>query len=201
MFKAIYFVGWLGIFSVRLWYRWRARNNQIVVSRKDALEMALLALAFVGIVLVPLLYVLTSLLDFADYSLPPWAGWMGTGILAAALWLLWRSHADLGRNWSATLEVRQGHQLIVSGVYTHVRHPMYAAIMLWGLAQSLLLHNWIAGWSHVVSFLILYALRVPREERMMREQFGDAYRSYMERTGRIIPRLSGKQPFKQRIGR
>ena len=133
------------MFSTRLWYRWRARNNKIVVSRKTTLELALLALAFLGMLVIPLAYVFTPLLNFADYQLPSWAGWIGVMVFAVAVWLLWRSHADLGRNWSETLEVRQGHQLITSGIYTHVRHPMYAAIMLWSLAQPLLMHNWIAG--------------------------------------------------------
>ena len=180
------------MFGIRVWYRWRARHEQIVVSRKTALEYAVLALAFVGMLLIPLTYVLTSLLRFADYQLPVWAGWVGTVVFLFALWLLWRTHHDLGKNWSQTLELRKGHQLITSGVYRYVRHPMYAAFLVWGLAQPLLLQNWIAGWSHLVAFLPLYILRVPREEQMMREQFGKAYQSYMSRTGRVIPRLFGK---------
>lgn len=187
MFKTIYFIGLILIFSIRLWHRWRARNNQTVVSRRTPLEILLLSLAFTGMLLIPVSYLLTPLLNFADYSLSSWLGWTGTMIFTVALWLLWRSHIDLGHNWSDTLEIRKGHQLITNGVYKHIRHPMYAAFLLWGLAQPLLLHNWIAGWSHLISFLPLYFLRVPREEQMMRDQFGEEYQSYMNRTGRIIP--------------
>lgn len=201
MFKTIYFIGIIGIFSVRLWHKWKARNNRIVVSRKTVLEMVLLSLAFVGMLLIPLTYVFTPFLNFANYQLPSWAGWIGTTIFGVALWLLWRTHADLGKNWSETLELRQGHRLVTSGIYQYVRHPMYAAFLVWGVAQPLLLHNWLAGWSHLVAFLPLYFLRVPREEQMMREQFGEAYQSYMERTGRVIPRWFRKQSLKQRTGR
>jgi protein-S-isoprenylcysteine O-methyltransferase Ste14 len=62
---------------------------------------------------------------------------------------------------------------------------------LWGIAQALLLWNWIAGWGSLVLFLPLYVLRMPREERMMLEYFGDAYRMYMHRTARVIPYLGG----------
>jgi protein-S-isoprenylcysteine O-methyltransferase Ste14 len=55
------------------------------------------------------------------------------------------------------------------------------------LGQALLLQNRIAGWASLVLFMPLYLLRVPREERMMLERFGDAYRDYMSRTGRIVP--------------
>lgn len=188
MFKIIYFIGLIAIAIIRISYRWRTKTNQIVDSRITILEKILLSLAFLGMVVFPLIYVFTPLLNFANYQIPLWAGWIGVVIFAVALWLLWRSHADLGHNWSATLELRKGHQLITRGVYTYVRHPMYAAIWLWGFGQVLLLHNWIAGASHLVSFIPMYFLRVPREEQMMRDQFGEAYQSYIRRTGRIIPR-------------
>ena len=46
------------------------------------------------------------------------------------------AHADLGLNWSITLEMRKGHELIVHGVYRRIRHPMYAAIFLFAVAQA-----------------------------------------------------------------
>jgi protein-S-isoprenylcysteine O-methyltransferase Ste14 len=105
----------------------------------------------------------------------------------SALILLWRTHVDLGCNWSESLELRASHQLITTGVYSYVRHPMYASIWLWGLAQALLLHNFIAGFAQLVLFAPLYFIRVPREERMMLDRFGASYASYMKRTGRILP--------------
>ena len=100
----------------------------------------------------------------------------------------WRSHADLGENWFQTLQLREGHQLVTTGVYAYVRHPMYAAFLLWGMAQPLLLHNWLAGFSPLASFAPLYFLRVSREERMMLDCFGAEYAAYLERTGRVLPR-------------
>jgi protein-S-isoprenylcysteine O-methyltransferase Ste14 len=58
-----------------------------------------------------------------------------------------------------------------------------------GIAQALLLHNWLAGLSGIVVFLLTYFLRVPREEQMMVERYGEAYRAYRARTGGVIPRL------------
>ena len=66
---------------------------------------------------------------------------------------------------------------------------MYASGWLWAVSQALLLHNWIAGLAGLVAFVPLYFIRVPREERMMLDNFGDAYRAYAARTGRIVPRL------------
>jgi protein-S-isoprenylcysteine O-methyltransferase Ste14 len=139
--------------------------------------------------LAGVIYVLTHWLDFADYHLPIWAGWVGTAVFAAALWLLWRSHVDLGRNWSPTLEINEDHALVTRGVYRRVRHPMYTAHLLWGIAQALLLHNWIAGVPALAVFVLLYMLRFPREEQLMLDHFGEKYRVYMNRTGRLVPRL------------
>ena len=66
---------------------------------------------------------------------------------------------------------------------------MYASQRLWSIAQVLLLQNWIAGFASLVTFIPLYLWRVPQEEQMMLEHFGHEYRSYVERTGRVIPRM------------
>ena len=88
-----------------------------------------------------------------------------------------------------SLEIREEHSLVTQGVYRYTRHPMYAAHWLWGIAQALLLQNWIGGLSMLAAFIPLYLYRVPREEQMMLEHFGDEYRSYMDRAGGVVPRL------------
>jgi protein-S-isoprenylcysteine O-methyltransferase Ste14 len=113
--------------------------------------------------------------------------------MVVALWLFWRSHADLGHNWSVTLELRKGHQLVKDGVYRSIRHPMYASILLFGLGQGLLLQNWLAGWSAFLAFALMYFVRTPREEHMMCEFFGQEYRDYMRRTGRVFPLIHIKK--------
>jgi protein-S-isoprenylcysteine O-methyltransferase Ste14 len=66
---------------------------------------------------------------------------------------------------------------------------MYSAHLLWGIAQALLVHNWIAGVASLAVFLPLYLLRFPREEKVMLNEFGDEYREYMKRSGRVFPRF------------
>lgn len=187
-FRVAYVVGLLLGSALRAVYTWPCKQNRRAGGHRTKLDLLLLTFASLGFVL-PIIYVASRWLDFADYGLPAWAGWLGVGVFAAALGLLWRAHADLGRNWSPLLEIREGHTLVTEGVYRHIRHPMYAAHWLWGIAQALLLHNWLAGPSLLACFLPLYLVRVPREERMMLDRFGDEYRAYMNRTGRSVPRL------------
>jgi len=187
-FEVVYLAGLVTGSVVRTLYTGRHRNGKAEKQHRSIPDTALLAAAGLGMA-APLVYLLTPWLDFANYSLPGWTGWFGTAAFIAAIVLLWRSHADLGRNWSATLQIKAEHSLVTHGVYRHIRHPMYAAHVLWAIAQGLLLENWLAGWAFMVTFVPLYVLRVPNEEQMMLEQFGQEYRDYMACTGRIIPRF------------
>ena len=191
--KALYFLGVLAEVVIRIPHERRRRRTLMAIERVDALERALIGLLSVGMVIVPAVYASTSRLEWADYRLPPEAqrsaGLGGAALMSLAVWLFWRSHADLGRNWSPSLQLREGHALVTGGVYRYVRHPMYASEWLWALAQALLLQNWVAGWTTLALFTPLYVLRVPREERMMLDRFGEEYRAYMDRTGRVVPHL------------
>ena len=193
--KTVYFLGLLAEMLIRLPHERRRRQTWMVVDRVSALERLLVALMSVGLFFIPAVYVLTPWLSWADYRLSPRgtrrAGGVGAAILAVAVWVFWRSHTDLGRNWSPSLQIGEGHTLVTEGVYRSIRHPMYASLWLWCIAQTLLLQNWVAAWASIVLILPMYILRVPREEQMMLEQFGEAYRVYMNRTGRVVPRARG----------
>jgi protein-S-isoprenylcysteine O-methyltransferase Ste14 len=158
----------------------------VVKNRKGRTERLLLILTSLGFFL-PIVWVGTPALAFADYPLRavPWVA--GNCCLGLGLWLLYRSHADLGTNWSITLEVREKHQLVTHGVYRHLRHPMYLALLLYASGQALVLPNWVAGPSYLVALLFLFALRVGPEERMMVEEFGKDYEAYVARTKRFVP--------------
>ena len=164
-------------------------GNTIVEVRKATTERALLALVAIGGTFLPLIQLATGALDFANYRLPVWAPFIGLALLVPGLWLFWRSHADLGRNWSVTTELREDHSLTTTGVYTRIRHPMYTAIWMLFAAQPFFVHNWLAGWSGVLSFGLMYFLRVSYEEAMMRDRFGTLYDDYCKRTGRLLPKL------------
>ena len=97
------------------------------------------------------------------------------------------THKALGRMWSVSLQLKQDHKLITSGIYRRLRHPMYTAFWLMALAQALLLPNWIAGPAGLVGFGFLFFSRVGPEERLMEKAFGQEYRDYKARTKRVLP--------------
>ena len=180
---------------IRLPHRRRARKTPIARSARGPLEYGLIALALAGSWLGMAYAAARLLLQpeafplLGDYPFAPAQGWVGLALTIAAMALFALTHRDLGRSWSMSLDTRADHVLVTTGVYARVRHPMYSAFFLWFLAQALLIPNWIAGPAGLVAFTILFAVRVPREERLMLDAFGEAYRDYMRRTHRLVPGL------------
>jgi protein-S-isoprenylcysteine O-methyltransferase Ste14 len=179
-------IGW---FLIRYKHARRSRRERIVWSARGPLETSLLLTSLAGLGLVPLVYVATAIPRFAAYGFHPSFAWFGLFFAIGALAMFHLTHRALGRNWSISLDVRENHELVTHGIYQTVRHPMYSAFWLWAIAQALLLPNWFAGFAGLTGFGILYFGRVAREERMMLEIFGENYRAYMARTGRIFPSI------------
>ena len=185
--KAIYVLMAVSWYVIRFPYARRAARTPVQSSRRGAREIALLLISLTGMGVLPIGYAATGLPQFADYPFRPAQAWAGLAVAVVALAMFTATHRALGRYWSVSLDVREGHQLATEGVYRYVRHPMYTAFWLWAVAQALLLPNWVAGLSGLIGFGILYFLRVGQEEKMMVDTVGDAYRGYMARTKRLIP--------------
>ena len=185
--KALVLVGTAVMIAIRAPHGHRNRSVKVATSYKTRLETVLLVLAWIGF-FVPLIWVvLPSFFSFAEFPLLAGPLVAGTICLGIGLWLFYRSHADLGTNWSITLEVHEDHRLITQGVYQRIRHPMYLSLALYSIGQALVIPNWVAGPSNLIAFAILFALRVRAEERMMIEGFGAEYAAYSARTNRLIP--------------
>src|SRR6185436_11275947 len=184
--KALVLAGTVVMIAIRAPHGRRGRIVKVATSHKTSLDTGLLILAWVGF-FVPLIWVASRAFSFAEYELSAAPLVAGMICLVMGLWLFYRSHADLGTNWSVTLEIREQHRLITQGVYRRIRHPMYSALALYSIGQALVIPNWVAGPSNLIAFAILFALRVRAEERMMVREFGDEFALYSARTKRLIP--------------
>jgi protein-S-isoprenylcysteine O-methyltransferase Ste14 len=111
--------------------------------------------------------------------------WVGVGLcvvgFAFAVW----ARLHIGRNWGMPMSLRQGHELVTSGPYAYVRHPIYTGIMLAMIGSAL-----AVGVLWMLLFVLYFAYFIVSariEERMMLAQFPDAYPAYRRRTRMLVP--------------
>ena len=93
----------------------------------------------------------------------------------------------LGKEWSPQLQLREEHHLVTTGPYARVRHPIYTAMFGYGTSLALVTANWVFLGLAVLVIGGLIA-RVPKEEQMMLEEFGEEYKAYIKNTGRFFPK-------------
>ena len=118
---------------------------------------------------------------------PVWLRWAGAVLGLASLGLWTWTQVELGTLWSAQLQLREHHHLVTTGPYSRMRHPLYTAMIAWAVSLALVSANWIFIGVAVVTASVFF-IRVPREEQMMIEQFGDEYLEFMQRAGRFLPK-------------
>ena len=129
-----------------------------------------------------------SRMAWSTLPLPLWLRWMGVGVgVVAACLLIW-TFRSLGTNLTDTVVTRKDHTLVTSGPYRVVRHPFYVASTLAIAANALATANWFIGLTGGL-VVVLLVIRTATEEAQLMKRFGDAYVTYMKRTGRFLPRI------------
>ena len=188
MIGALYALTLVGFVSIRAHYRgiWvpverqgRAEPRERLLTSGIVLSQAVPALLWLG----------SDALDFAAIHLPLAVQLGGFALASCGLVLLGAVHAALGANFSPRLELRQAHTLTRTGPYARIRHPMYTSGFLLVIGQGLLTANLVVLLLPLVMLTVLVVVRLPDEEAMMRERFGEEYQAYMRQTGRLLPPL------------
>lgn len=174
---------------IRLPHTKKYKKTEKIKSEKPSREKFLVFLATIGMMVMPVIYVFTSWLNSFSINLPEWARWSGVVVFGFYLFLFWWVHKTLGKNWSPVLEIRKDHKLITEGPYKYVRHPMYTCMWLGVAGFWLISSNWVVGIVAFVTWSILYFIRLPDEEKMMIEEFGQEYENYIKMTKKVIPRV------------
>lgn len=119
----------------------------------------------------------------------PWIEWLGIALEAAGIsFAIWaRNH--IGKYWSASVSLREGHELIRSGPYARIRHPIYSGILLAGAGTTL----WSGRWGALIMLgfaLFAVLVKAKKEEALLAGEFGPAFDEHRRRTGFLLPRLS-----------
>ena len=184
-------VGWLWVAFVLCWLilaQFNKKASRGASSRIAwGLRLAVLAVALVIILLrrhgvpgpfTPVRHILALHLGIAGQ-------WLGVGLCLAGFGFAFWARLHIGRNWGMPMSLRQGHELVTSGPYAYVRHPIYTGIMLAMIGSALTVRML---WLFLFPLYFIYFLFSARaEEKMMLAQFPDAYPAYRRRTKMLIP--------------
>jgi len=179
--------------SISIYHRRRA--DQVggeKISLKDEGLPILLALRLGGLVFWVSMFaylIHPAWLDWSRVDLPDWLRWLGVAMGVAGDFLAYWVFTSLGNNVTPTVVTRKNATLVTHGPYRWIRHPLYLMGLLAYFGFALLAENWFLAILSVLAFYLLN-LRLPKEEAHLIERFGDEYRSYMQRTGKFLPRLN-----------
>jgi protein-S-isoprenylcysteine O-methyltransferase Ste14 len=170
-----------------LYWQMRAQGTKATQRLEPAASRLVRALVFlIAIVLLMMGSIPVRWLYVTILPQGLWTFWVGAAVtvggLAFAVWA--RQH--IGANWSRSVSIKQDHQLIVSGPYALVRHPIYTGILTGFLGSAIAEGQVRAVIALVlVSAALWYKLRM--EERWMRGQFGPSYDEYAQRVAALVP--------------
>jgi protein-S-isoprenylcysteine O-methyltransferase Ste14 len=129
-------------------------------------------------------------LSFASLPLSATLRWAGVGIALLGFALLQWAQATLGKSWSDTPRMMKEQTLVTEGPYQSIRHPIYTAFLLILGSTLFISSNWLIGVCMIGMTSLEIFSRLRYEEALMTEYFGEQYRAYMEKTGRLLPRLN-----------
>jgi len=187
-FRICFGVLWVLYFAIRIYFQAKVTGKRVLLRANEKQESLFFRISALAYLLLPI-YCLTPWLDFAHFPLPSFLRWVGSVVTCIGIALFSWSHYVLGANWTAVLALSKEHELVTRGPYRYIRHPMYSAFFTIGFGFLFLSTNWIVGLLYLGTLALMYAFRVLREEEMMISRFGETYRQYMQKTGRIFPRL------------
>ena len=132
-------------------------------------------------------------MEWSAIPFPAWVRWVGLGLGLVSVYLNAWSHKTLsqklGEDFDPALRLFKVPALVKDGPYGWMRHPIYLAFLLMQISVLLLTSNWFIGLCGIAIISAVIAIRIPEEEKMLSEQFGDEYRQYIDRTGRFMPKI------------
>lgn len=197
VYRAAFFVLFILLLAMRIYFMIKIRRSGgNILPDEKAIEreggrgyfIVRLVVFFALIAFLVMYFAGADWIDRFSFPLPDWLRWTGFGIGIVTVFFWTWVQVTLDIQWSPQLQLTEKHHLITTGPYARIRHPLYAGMCGWFVSLSLLTANWIFVGACVLTFVGLL-WRIPKEEQMMIEAFGEEYKVYMKRTGRFFPKL------------
>jgi protein-S-isoprenylcysteine O-methyltransferase Ste14 len=178
--------------GISIYHRRKAdKDSGEKISRKvdGSAMMTVIRLGGLILWLSPFVYLVNpSWMAWSKIGLPEGARWLGVGLGAICVPLIYWLFSSIGSSITPTSGTRQEHKLVTHGIYRWVRHPLYTIGSSLFISFGLMADNWFIMALGVLAFIAM-VIRTPKEEANLIEKFGEEYREYMKRTGRFIPKI------------
>ncbi len=168
---------------------WSALSfNVKVAAKRESLLSRFLHLGPLALVVLLLLFPTIPLAILGERFLPAavWPFWLGSILTAAGLLFTVWARRHLGKNWSAIVTIKEGHEFIASGPYAYVRHPIYTGLLVAFAGSAVALGEW-RGVLAVAIGAWAFWRKLRLEETWMRQHFGEAYQAYCRRVAALVP--------------
>lgn len=170
-----------------LYWQIKAAGNKATQRLEPAFSRILRVLTFgTAIVLLSTTRIPFSWLYVRLWPQGFWSFWLGAAVTVAGLLFAVWARVHLGRNWSSSVTIKKGHELITTGPYAVARHPIYTGILTGFVGTAIALAEVRGVIAFVLIFLAIWA-KLRMEEQWMRSQFGETYADYAGRTAALVP--------------
>ena len=185
-YKSFFPVVWIFFF---LYWQIKAANTKTTQRLEPAASRILRV--FIFLIAIALLLTTRIPLPWLYLQLWPagfWPFWLGAAVtITGLLFAVWaREH--LGSNWSRSVTIKQDHELISTGPYAVVRHPIYTGILTGFLGMAIAISE-VRGFIALALFFLALWIKLRMEEQWMRSQFGETYATYARQTAALVPYL------------
>ena len=186
VYNYLFPVMWLSFLA----YWWAISKNvketerqEPAVSRLTRLFLIVCAAALLWLPSVPL-----PLLNERFLPDGAWRFWSGAAVTAGGLLFAVWARRHLGKNWSQAVTLKEDHELITSGPYALVRHPIYTGLLLAFVGCAVARGEWRGLLAVALVFVALWR-KLALEEKWMRAQFGESYEAYSRRVAALVPHV------------
>src|SRR5580658_3285127 len=173
----LFFVYW----QIKAFNTKTTQRLEPVASRALRMIIFLIAIVLLSTTRIPLPWLYLQL-----WPAGFWPFWLGATVTVAGLLLAVWARVYLGRNWSRSVTIKQNHELITTGPYTLVRHPIYTGVLT-GLLGTAIALSEVRGFVVLVLFFVAFWMKLRMEEQWMRSQFGEIYDTYANHTAALVP--------------
>lgn len=185
LFKISLFLLLIPFYFVRIYYSKKYTKSSSLVDIYPIHIKLMIGLSVITLIFLPIMYVITPFIDSFTLYLPDTLRLFGLGLFIFVILSMWWVLRTLKQNFDLNSEDRY---LVVTGPYKFVRHPMYDVFVLLGIAQFLISANLVI-FLGIPVILILTALRVNFEDKLLVKEFKEAYIDYKKSTKALIPRI------------